>query len=78
MTGEFLSLDSAKKIHDSSIGKIIPKTKEEIINLPEGSKYKVYNPLTCSLKEEISGKNDIAHNKYAYDKLEYYVESEVN
>ena len=51
---------------------MIAKTKEEILSLPEGTKYKVYNPLTNTWHDEVSGKNDIAHNKYAYDKLKYY------
>ena len=48
--------------------------KELILKLPEGVKYYIYNPLTNTIKEEISGKNDIAHNKHAYEKLEYYLE----
>lgn len=53
-------------------------TKEEILQLPKGTKYYCYNPLTDTWHEEILGKNDIANNKYAYDKLKYFIESEVN
>lgn len=52
---------------------MIEKTKEEILQLPTGTKYYVYNPLTKMQHEEIANKNDIAHNKYAYDKLKYYM-----
>lgn len=48
-------------------------TKEEAKKLPEGTKYKVYNPLTDMFKEEIAGKNDIANSKYAYEKLKYFI-----
>lgn len=59
---------------------MIKVTKNYILRLPKGSKYKIYNPLTDKYKDEIVGKNDIAHNKYAYDGLIYYVEKllEVN
>ena len=42
--------------------------------LNEGDEYIVFNPLTNTYHTEIVGKNDIAHNKYAYDKLLYYME----
>lgn len=48
-------------------------SKEIIKTLPEGIKFIIYNPLTDTYKEETSGKNDIAHNKYAYEKLKYYL-----
>lgn len=41
--------------------------------LNEGDEYIVFNPLTKTYHTEIRGKNDIANNKYAYDKLIYYV-----
>ena len=50
-------------------------TKEEILQLPKGDKYYCYNPLTDTKKKKIVGKNDIAHNKYAYAGLKYYLES---
>lgn len=48
-------------------------SKEIIKTLPEGIKYIIYNPLTDSYKEEISSKKDIAHSRYAYEKLKYYL-----
>ena len=48
-------------------------SKEVIKTLPEGIKYIIYNPLTDTYKEEISSKRDIVHNKYAYEKLKYYL-----
>lgn len=47
-------------------------TKEQVLELPEGTDYAVYNPLTDTYKFEKVGKNDIAHNKHAYDKLVYF------
>ena len=41
--------------------------------LKEGDEYYVFNPLTNTYHTEIVGKNDIAHNKHAFDKLIYYV-----
>lgn len=51
-------------------------TKEQVKNLPIGTTYYVYNPLTDSTKEEIASPIDIAHNKYCYDKLKFYIEVE--
>lgn len=52
-------------------------TKEYILTLlNKGDEYIVFNPLTNTYHTEIVGKNDIAHNKYAFDKLIYYVEVE--
>ena len=48
--------------------------KEYILTLlNEGEEYIVFNPLTNAYHTEIVGKNDIARNKYALDKLIYYV-----
>lgn len=48
--------------------------KEYILTLlNEGEEYIVFNPLTNTYHTEIVGKNDIARNKYALDKLIYYV-----
>lgn len=47
-------------------------TKEEVLQLEEGSWYSVYNPLTDSYKFERASNQDIAHNKYAYDKLVFF------
>lgn len=47
-------------------------SKEDVLNLPIGSTYIVYNPLTKQYKPEKALPNDIAHNKYAYEKLEFY------
>ncbi len=52
------------------VGKEI--TKEQILEMPEGTDYAVYNPLTDIYKFEKVGKNDIAHNKHAYEKLVYF------
>lgn len=52
-------------------------TKEEAQQLETGKVYIIYNPLTKIWKEEISGKNDIAHNKYAFDQLKYFLKEEV-
>ena len=49
-------------------------TKEEAKELPTGTTYIVYNPLTEQYKEEVASPIDIVHNKYAYDKLKYYLE----
>lgn len=51
-------------------------SKEYIKQLPTGTKYYVYNPLTDITKEEYASPIDIAHNKYAYEKLKYYIEVE--
>lgn len=51
-------------------------SKEKIKQLSLGTTYYVYNPLTDTTKEEIASPIDIAHNKYAYDKLKYYIEEE--
>ena len=51
-------------------------TKEEILKLEPGTKYFVYNPFSKNFRMEIVGKNDIAHNKYAVEKLRYYVEKQ--
>ena len=51
--------------------------KEYILTLlNEGDTYIVYNPLTNTYHNEIKGKNDIASNKHAYEKLIYYIEKE--
>ena len=47
-------------------------TKEEVLQLEEGTWYSVYNPLTDSYKFERASNHDIAHNKYAYDKLVFF------
>lgn len=41
--------------------------------LNNGEEYIIFNPITKTYHTEIVGKNDIAHNKYALDKLIYYV-----
>ena len=48
--------------------------KEYILTLlNKGDEYYVFNPLTNTYHTEIRGKNDIASNKHAFDKLIYYV-----
>lgn len=49
-------------------------TKEEAKQLSVGTTYIVYNPLTNQYKEEIASPIDIVHNKYAYEKLKFYLE----
>lgn len=48
-------------------------TIQEVLDLKEGTKYIVYNPLTDIRKIEIASKRDIAHNKHRYDKLQYFL-----
>ena len=50
-----------------------PITKEEAINLPPGSMYMIYNPLTQLYKEEIASDRDIVHNKHCYEGLSFYI-----
>ena len=47
-------------------------TKEYIKKQKTGFEFYVYNPLTKQYKPEKALPNDIAHNKYAYEKLEFY------
>lgn len=49
-------------------------TKEEVLTLENKTEYIIYNPLTDSYKKEIAGKNDIAHNKYCYEKIKFFLE----
>lgn len=53
-------------------------TKEEAKELETGTTYVIYNPLTKIYKEEISGKNDIANNKHAFDQLKYFIKENIN
>lgn len=48
-------------------------TREEAKKLQTGMEYVIYNPLTRQLKIEIASPIDIAHNKYCYDKLEFFI-----
>lgn len=48
-------------------------TKEEAKELPEGTKYIIYNPLTDTYKEEMASLKDIVHNKYCYEKLKFFL-----
>ena len=48
-------------------------TKEEVKELKPGTEFIVYNPLTNQFKVEIASPIDISHNKYCYDKLQFYV-----
>ena len=47
-------------------------TKEEAEQLPVGTSYIVYNPLTNQYKEENASPIDIVHNRYCYNKLKFY------
>lgn len=51
-------------------------SKDEVMNLPSGTEYVVYNPLTNQLKIETSSPIDIAHNKYYYSELRFFVKEE--
>lgn len=48
-------------------------TKEEVLNLTEGTQYIVYNPFTNNLRIEVASKKDIAHNKYCEPRLKFYI-----
>ncbi len=51
--------------------------KDKVLKLKIGQVYYVYNPLTDSVREETSSLTDTVHNKYCYDKLRYFIKSEV-
>lgn len=51
-------------------------SKEEAKKLPEGTIIKIYNPLTNTWKEEKASKKDLAHSRYAYEKLRYFIEED--
>ena len=48
-------------------------TKEEIKELKPGTEFVIYNPLSNQLKVEVSSPTDIAHNKYCYENLKFYI-----
>ena len=48
-------------------------TKEEVLELKSGTEFVIYNPLSNQLKVEIASPIDIAHNKYCYEKLKFYI-----
>lgn len=48
-------------------------TKEEVLNLPEGTQYISYNPFTNNLSMNFANKKDIAHNKYCVPTLKFYI-----
>ena len=50
-------------------------TKEEAKELPTGTEYIIFNPLTEQYKKEIATPIDIAHSKYCYEKLKFYLEN---
>lgn len=51
-------------------------TKEEVKNLPTGTEYVIWNPLSKTLKIEIARPIDIVHNKHCYSGLKFYVKME--
>lgn len=67
---EKIKLSQGQRLKDRALVEV---SKEVIKTLPEGIRYIIYNPLTDSYKEEISSKKDIAHSRYAYEKLKYYL-----
>ena len=48
-------------------------TKEDVLKLRKGTRYYIYNPLTERLEEKFASENDIAHNKYCYEKLKFFI-----
>lgn len=51
-------------------------TKEQVKELPNGTEYIIYNPLTKQLKVEIATPLDIVHNKHCYSGLKFYIKVE--
>lgn len=49
--------------------------KVEVMNLLEGTVYYIFNPLTEQIREEVSSIKDIAHNKYCYEKIKFFINS---
>ena len=52
---------------------MIEITREQVLELANGTEYVIYNPLSKQLKIEIASPIDIAHNKHCYDQLKFYV-----
>lgn len=50
-------------------------TKEEVKELPTGTEYVIWNPLSKQLKVETSSPIDIVHNKHCYSGLKFYVKA---
>lgn len=48
-------------------------TREEILQLPTGTDFIIWNPLTKQLKVETTSPTDIAHNKHCYSGLKFYI-----
>ena len=48
-------------------------TKEQALELKEGTQYLIYNPLSETYKIEIASKKDIVHNKHCYENLKFYL-----
>ncbi len=48
-------------------------TKEEVLNLPEGTQYISYNPFTDNLSMNFASEKDIAHHKYCVPTLKFYI-----
>ena len=51
-------------------------TKEEILQLPTGTDFIIWNPLTKQLKVETTSPIDIVHNKHCYSGLKFYIKME--
>lgn len=51
-------------------------TREEILQLPTGIDFIIWNPLTKQLKVETTSPIDIAHNKHCYSGLKFYIKME--
>lgn len=50
-------------------------SKEELKQMPYGTKYIVYNPLTDTTRESVLDKNSIVFSKYCYSGLKFYLEN---
>lgn len=57
---------------------MIEVTKNEILELKEGTQYVIYNPFSGLLSIVTAGKKDIAHNKYCVPNLKFYMKEKEN
>lgn len=48
--------------------------REKVLDLPVGRNYKVYNPLTDNVRDEVANEKDIVHSKHCYKDLKYFIE----
>lgn len=69
MTKEELTLEYLKENYKEV-------KKEEVTELLEGTVYYAFNSLTNQIHKEIASIKDIAHNKYCYEKLKFFVKED--